>query len=66
MAETVRCEVIGPCPIVGVDGKDVPTGGVVELDPEQTNIQALIDGEHVKLANKTAERKLDKLTEAGG
>lgn len=60
MAETVRCTVTGPCPIVGVDGKDVNLGGTVELDPDQTNIQALIYGGHVELARKVDARTLDK------
>ena len=64
MADTVKCTVIGPCPIVGVDGKDVNTGGTVELDPTHTNIQALIDGQHVELARKMDAKTLDKVNEA--
>lgn len=51
MAETVSCTVIGPCPIVGADGKDVNPGGVVELDPDITNIPALIEGGHIRMAD---------------
>lgn len=58
MPETVKCTVTGPCPIVGTDGKDVPHGGTVELDPEQTNIPALIEGGHVELATKAAAKTL--------
>lgn len=65
MADTVKCTVIGPCPIVGVDGKDVNTGGTVELDPAYTNIQALIDGQHVELARKLDAKTLDRVNEAG-
>jgi hypothetical protein len=64
VAETVKCTVIGPCPIVGVDGKDVNTGGTVELDPTYTNIGALIDGQHVELVRKTDSKVLDKANEA--
>ena len=60
MAETVRCTVIGPAPIVGVDGQDVYTGGTVELDPSYTNIQALIEGGHVELARKMDAKTLGK------
>lgn len=66
MAETVKCTVIGPCPIVGIDGKDVNTGGTVELDPDQTNVQALIDGAHVELARKIDAKTLDKLNSETG
>jgi hypothetical protein len=66
VAETVKCTVIGPCPIVGVDGKDVNTGGTVELDPERTNVQALIDGQHVELARKSDAKTLDKLANETG
>lgn len=65
MAETVKCTVIGPCPIVGVDGKDVNPGGTVELDPAVTNVQALIDGGHVEPARKTDAKTIDKVNEAG-
>jgi hypothetical protein len=65
VAETVKCTVIGPAPIVGVDGQDVNTGGVVELDPEYTNIQALIEGGHVEPARKTGAKAIDKTHEAG-
>jgi hypothetical protein len=64
VAEAVKCTVIGPCPIVGVDGKDVNTGGTVELDPAVTNIPALITGGHVELARKMDVKTLDKVNEA--
>lgn len=64
--DTVKCTVVGPCPIAGADGKDVNPGGAVELDPAHVNIQALIDGGHVELATKAAERRMDKQTTAGG
>lgn len=35
-------KVVGIAPVVGVDGKTVQPGGVVELDPEVTNIDALV------------------------
>jgi hypothetical protein len=65
VAETVKCTVIGPCPIVGIDGKDVNPGGTVELDPSYTNVQALIEGGHVELARKSDAKTLDKVNEEG-
>lgn len=58
MADLVKCVVIGMCPIVGADGVDVNTGGTVMLDPEQTNVQALIYGGHVEPATKAAEKQI--------
>lgn len=52
----VRCEVIGQFPIVDAKtGADVLKGSVVQLDPEKTNIPALVEAGHVKvLAEKRA------------
>lgn len=51
MAELVACEVIGPLPIVDASGAgDIVKPNVVLLDPDQTNIPALIAAGHVKYA----------------
>lgn len=53
--ELVRCQVVGPFPVVDArTGEDIPPGGVVELDPgtetiNATNIPALIAGGHVRI-----------------
>lgn len=53
--ELVRCEVIGPYPVVDArTGEDVMPGGEVWLDPgdetvNATNIPALIAGGHVRI-----------------
>ena len=45
----VRATVVGPCKVTGVDRVDVARGGVVELDPEETNLPALVYAGHIKL-----------------
>lgn len=59
MGETTRCEVIGPHPITDVRTQTgVAKGGVVELDPFQTNIAQLVYAGHVKvLPAKLAQPK---------
>ncbi len=52
MADTVKCTVIGDREINGV-----PKGGTVELDPDETNIDALVSGGHIELS-KTAAKQL--------
>jgi hypothetical protein len=49
----VRCEVVGPLPIVcAKTGNDIVKPNEVFLDPEYTNISALVSAGHVKLAGK--------------
>lgn len=57
---TEAFEVVGDSLIVGADGKSVSKGGTVRLDPERTNITALIAGGHVKPATKAAEKATEK------
>lgn len=53
--ELTRCEVVGRFPVVDArTGEDVPPGGTVELDPEATNIPALIGGGMVRIAPASA------------
>lgn len=43
-----RCEVVGSLPIVcAKTGRDIGHGEEVWLDPEQTNIDALVSAGHV-------------------
>jgi hypothetical protein len=49
----VRCEVIGPLPIVCVKtGNDIVKPDEVYLDTEHTNIPALVSAGHVKVLPK--------------
>lgn len=48
--ELMRCEVVGPSLITDVrTNTGVGAGGTVELDPEETNVAALVAGGHVKV-----------------
>lgn len=60
---TEAFEVTGDSLIVGADGEGVGKGGTVRLDPERTNIPALIAGGHVKPATKSAEKATEKAVE---
>lgn len=42
--EKVRARVVGPRTVAGV-----APGGVVELDPGQVNVSALVEAGHIKL-----------------
>lgn len=48
----MKLRVIGP---FEVDGKS--KGEIIDLDPEVYNIQALVDGGHVELVEKSKEGK---------
>lgn len=65
LTETVRCEVVGPAPVTDCRTQQgVGKGGVVELDPLETNVAQLVYAGHVKVlpveaktAAKSAEAK---------
>lgn len=63
--ELIRCEIIGPWPVVDArTGEDVMPGGFVELDPgddqiNATNVPALIAGGIVRIAPAEAAKKPD-------
>lgn len=52
--EKIRAKVIGTCAVGGV-----APGGMVELDPDTVNIEALVYGGHIELS-KTEARKIDR------
>lgn len=54
--DSIRCKVIGDCEIAGV-----ATGGIVELDPETVNIDALVAGGHIEVL--PVARKSGKATQ---
>ncbi len=45
--DTEAYEVVGTSPIIGADGRPVVTGGTVRLDPNRTNVDALLAGGHI-------------------
>lgn len=59
--EKTRVTVIGDLPVAGVD-----KGGTVELDPAETNIDALVEGGHVKLPSAKPGKAEDSGGKAAG
>lgn len=63
LTETVRAEVVGPCAITDCRTQQgVGKGGVVELDPLETNVLQLVYAGHVKVL--VGESKPAKAAEA--
>lgn len=59
-AEIVRAEVVGDVPVTDVrTGVGVEKGGLVELDPVETNVAQLVYARHIKVipAEKPAAKK---------
>lgn len=54
VADTIACKVIGPAKIDGVSAPDT-----VELDPEVTNVGALVDAGHIQLPKATGLEAAD-------
>lgn len=50
LGETVFAEVVGRCPVTDLRTQDsVGRGGIVELDPRQTNLAQLVYAGHVRV-----------------
>jgi len=57
VAEKIKCKVIGPAEVDGV-----APGGTVELDPDVTNIEALVYAGHVEVPKSVDLGKLPEPT----
>lgn len=66
-AETVWCEVVGPAPVTDCRTQQgVSKGGVVALDPLETNIVQLVYAGHVKVLDNDNAPDSDRGNATGG